>query len=138
MRYLLPSIVIIGVGIVTGFIAPSLAETYTPSEVIQRKGLTAVRLIFAAKFIAAALVTGILSALIYVFLVKHWPGVAMPLFIGLGVGMAALFSAVAVFIIPQIELEIDLEGITPHIITLNILWGVCYGIVIPLIMHSKL
>jgi hypothetical protein len=47
------------------------------------------------------------AALGYVFATGHWPDAALPVFVGLGVSLAALFSAGTAFVLPQAELNTE-------------------------------
>jgi len=89
----------------------------------------AARIVMAAVFTIGGFIFGLVAAFVYPWVAGNWPGTAPQIYLGLGVGLAVLFTIMAV-----VERAILKKGAVVAWTVLNFLWGVGYGALLPLLV----
>ena len=79
---------------------------------------------------AAALAMGALATIAYLWLDGLLPERSLQVFVAIGLGSSAALSVTAAVVRPRLRLA----GV-PECVTLNLVWGVGYGLAIPLILQ---
>ncbi len=79
---------------------------------------------------AAALAMGALATIAYLWLDGMLPERSLQVFVAFGLGSSAALSVAAAVVRPRLRLA----GV-PECVTLNLVWGVGYGLAIPLILQ---
>ncbi len=78
---------------------------------------------------------GMAAAFVYTSLARHFPHTAIPLFLGLGLGLPLGMSLAARFVLPKVGITADLNATWGRIMLLNVVWGLSYGMINPLILR---
>ncbi len=99
-----------------------------PGEVDAGNDARAVRA--ALWWAGAALAMGALATIAYVWLDGLLPERSLQVFVAIGLGSSAALSVTAAVVRPRLRLA----GV-PECVTLNLVWGVGYGLAIPLILQ---
>ena len=84
----------------------------------------------ALRWAGAAVAVGALVTTAYLWVDGLWPDRSLPLFVAVGLGGGAVLSVAAAVVRPRRRLA----GV-PECVTLNLVWGVGYGLAIPLILQ---
>ena len=84
----------------------------------------------AVRWAGAAVAAGALATAAYLWVDGQWPDRSLQLFAAVGLGGGAVLSAAAAVVRPMLRLS----GV-PECVTLNFVWGVGYGVAIPLILQ---
>lgn len=84
----------------------------------------------ALRWAGAAVAVGALATAAYLWVDQSWPDRSLQLFVAVGLGGSAVLSAAAVVVRPMLRLA----GV-PECVTLNLVWGVGYGVAIPMILQ---
>ncbi|NIM92958.1 MAG: hypothetical protein GTO18_04515 [Anaerolineales bacterium] len=135
MRILFSAAVILGVSTITGIVAPSLFEALATRKATEKKQLPALRSAFTFRFIGVAIVVGMTAAFAYTSLALHFPKTTFPLFLGLGLGLPLAMSLAAWFVLQIAGITGDLKATWGRIMLLNLVWGLSYGMINPLILR---
>ena len=117
------SAIVLAVALVSGLLA------FWDAETAGSDGMAAGRA--GIRWGAAAVVAGLVAATLYRWLDGEWPGVGPPLFVAVAVGGAAILSLAALILRPGRR-----GAGTREAIALNLVWGVGFGVAIPLVLHS--
>ncbi len=99
-----------------------------PGEVEAGSDARAVRA--ALWWAGAALAMGALATIAYLWLDGLLPERSLQVFVAIGLGSSAALSVAAAVVRPRLRLA----GV-PECVTLNLVWGVGYGLAIPLILQ---
>ncbi len=99
-----------------------------PGEVDAGSDARAVRA--ALWWAGAALAMGALATIAYLWLDGLLPERSLQVFVAIGLGSSAALSVAAAVVRPRLRLA----GV-PECVTLNLVWGVGYGLAIPLLLQ---
>lgn len=124
----LPVIVIIA--FLSGGLVYWRADQMVEPGQIALRGLATVRWEEAVGIGFTALIFGLMTSQIYIWLAGQWMEAAAKLYLGFGVAFMAVLTLAAVTVRPLLHLE----GI-PEVVALNFLWGLGYGWVIPFLIR---
>ncbi len=84
----------------------------------------------AWRWAGAAVAVGALAATAYLWVDGLWPDRSLQVFVAIGLGGSAVLSVAAAVVRPRRRLT----GV-PECVALNLVWGVGYGVAIPLILQ---
>lgn len=88
------------------------------------------RPVFTLAFTLAAFLFGIVVAVAFGFADGRWPDMAQQVFLGMGIGLTLFFSVGAAVVRPRENM-----GGVAEVIVMNMLWGLGYGGLLPLIIQ---
>ena len=123
--------VIVSVALLTGIVCFWRGERMLAWYPVPLKGLAG-RAVIALVFTVAAAVFGLVANSVYGRLAANRPDAAPQIYLWVGVGVAVLLS-VAGFIVPR---ALKKQGPVIAWTVMNLLWGVGYGWVLPLLLRS--
>ena len=126
-----PLIVILIIAAGTALIVYQRTPRIAGKEEINQEGLSRTRRMFTFTFTASAVLFGVAVVVTFDSIYSLWPDITQPVFIICGVGAAILLSIAAVVIRPRR----GMDGV-PEIISLNLLWGFGYGLVLLFTIHK--
>lgn len=125
-------VVIVPVALLTGLIVSVRIDQIAEPEKIREQGLETVRAEDSRGFGFIAVMFGLAAALVYVWLASRWPAAATNLFLALGLGLAVILSVAAAVVRPRAGL-----GGVGEVVALNMIWGLGYGWVMPLVLRFQ-
>jgi hypothetical protein len=123
--------VIVSVALLTGIVCFWRGERMLAWYPVPIKGVAG-RAVIALLFTVVAAIFGLVANSVYGRLVASRPDTAAQIYLWVGVGVAVLLT-VAGFIVPA---AIKRQGPVVAWAVMNLLWGVGYGWVLPLVLRS--
>lgn len=123
--------VIVPVALLTGALVYLRPLQLVEPTKIEMKGVEAAAREYAFASVLLTLAAGLLVTLLYVGLAYRYPDSAAKIYLMLGVVLAAALSMAAAIVRPRLHMRGVFE-----IILLNILWGVSFGWLLPLVISA--
>lgn len=82
-------------------------------------------------FFAGCFIFGLVAALLYTWVAGIWPDAAPQIYLGMGAGLAVLFTIAGVIVRSLLK-----RGALVAWTVLNFLWGLGYGVLLPVVLRG--
>jgi hypothetical protein len=123
-------LVIVPVSLLSGAVAIWRVQELVEWYPLPAKGEPA-RILMVLMFLVGCFIFGLVAALVYAWLASNWPHVAPQIYLGLGAGLAVLFTIAGVIVRAILK-----RGALVAWIVQNFLWGLGYGILLPVVLRG--
>jgi hypothetical protein len=123
-------LVIVPVSLLAGVVASWRVQELVEWYPLPVKGAPA-RMLMVLMFFVGCFIFGLVAALLYAWLASIWPRMAPHIYLGMGAGLAVLFT-IAGLIVRAILKRGALVAWTVQ----NFLWGLGYGVLLPVVLRG--
>jgi hypothetical protein len=89
------------------------------------------RILMVLMFFAGCFIFGLVAALLYTWVAGIWPDAAPQIYLGMGAGLAVLFTIAGVIVRSLLK-----RGALVAWTVLNFLWGLGYGVLLPVVLRG--
>lgn len=130
MNVMEPLMVIVTVSLLSGAVALWRVQELVEWYPLPVKGAPA-RMLIVLMFFVGCFIFGLVAAFVYAWLASTWPRMAPQIYLGLGTGLAVLFT-IAGAIVRAILKRGALVAWTVQ----NFLWGLGYGVLLRVVLRA--